>query len=798
MQATSIFLGCLVSMVLAGQEQDPAAESDFGRAYYLEVEEQNPAAAAEFYERVIQREGAPAELVEKARKRLRACREDLRSQDLASLMPPDVVTYLEVRNPGKHVARLLELAGLTGKEGTSEAASLGDPPLPLVISPRLLRGLEKAWGAAVSVTAIDPHLGIPSGVVVIKPGRSDVALGLIETGLSSAVASGIMMRSDPVHGYEAYLGPFVSVVLTERLIVLGNPPRLVSDAVRRLQGEPGESLARSEVFSELKKKRENALLFAFVNAKPLVTLAKAQMQRHGRLPDEYRWAQAITDVESLRWAAVTLGTFDQGIYGDVWMRLDEDNHAMAYHLLRTAHVGRQALTAVPSGVAGFLAFGLSEDGSGEAPSREARSRAARYVTGLDVGREIFANVKDVLAFVLPPAASDPESRRHGMPGIGLVLTVKDPSRSEALWNEILSIPATLIQAEPDPVTTERIDDQEVQVYAYPGSQRIYLATLADRVILASSSTVMSSALRAARGRDSVLDDEAFAKAAAEIPEDVSKIAMVHAGRAFETASAFRGFRISDAEARMIAPLLAGNAITLLTEETPSRLKVSFVASLPKFGGLLKQIFVRRQAFQRPTASRRAFARAPALQLPQVPGQFRDARRLEKIIATGSEWKYSDHGGDPGTSWRQPDHEDSRWRTGRAPLGYGDEHVTTTIGFGNDEENKHPSAYFRKTFTVDDPGRFTSLLIRLRRDDGAAVFINGAEVVRDNLPDQAGYDTFSPETAAGAVETHYFPFVLEPDVLRDGANTVAVEVHQANGSSSDLGFDLELVGRLKDG
>ncbi|MCZ6792937.1 MAG: hypothetical protein O7J95_04910 [Planctomycetota bacterium] len=809
----SFLTGCLVLAVSTAPSRAQSPESDFGRAYYLEAEEKDVAAAAEIYEQVIGSETAPADLKEKARRRLAVCREDLRSRDLARLMPPDALAYLEIRSPGRHLARLLRMAGLTGAEG--DEGGTGRPPLPVVVSPKLLRALDEAEGAAVCVQTVN-SIGIPSGVVVIKPGNSDLVGGLIETALSSAVASKLVMRSEPVHGHPAYLAPFASIVVTERLVIAGTSPRLVADAVGRLHDDGAASLARSEVFAELEDRRKNALLFSFVNAPPLVAMVKAQMSRRRRgPPEEYRIAQALMDVESLRWAALALGTHGDGVAGDLWVRMDDDNHAIAYHLVRTSRVGREALGAIPAGVAGFLAFGLS--GAEGDPLPETRSRAARYVTGLDIGREIFANIRSVLAFVTPPVVPEREGRDAVLPGVGVVLTVRDATRSRALWTELLRIPATALQATPEPARSERIGGREVQVYTFPEGVQIYFAALDDRVILASDRSVVAQAFEAAAGQRSVLQDEGFGKATAEVPENVTKILVVHAGRAFRTAQPFA--RIPRSEARQIARLLENQTVSILSEETESGVNIRVEASLPDLSPILRQIMAGsgpfaggifrapRDARARPSISRARvagrdgpgeFATARSVAVvppPQIPAAFRDRSQVETIVPAGSEWKYSDTGANLGTYWRERQHDDSGWKRGKTPLGYGDEGLATEIGFGDDPENKHITAYFRRSFTVDRPERFGALLIRLRRDDGAAVFINGVEVARDNLPEKAKHDTPSASTTGGPVESYLFPYVVRPGVLRAGENTIAVEVHQANGSSSDLVFELSLEGRL---
>ncbi|HHJ18320.1 MAG TPA: hypothetical protein ENJ84_00580, partial [Gammaproteobacteria bacterium] len=83
---------------------------------------------------------------------------------------------------------------------------------------------------------------------------------------------------------------------------------------------------------------------------------------------------------------------------------------------------------------------------------------------------------------------------------------------------------------------------------------------------------------------------------------------------------------------------------------------------------------------------------------------------------------------------------------------------------------------------------------LLRDDGAVVYLNGIELVRDNMA--AGtfnYLTPASGTVGGSAETQYTRFSLPATALVTGNNTLAVEIHQRSGSSSDISLDLALTG-----
>src|SRR5438132_467578 len=71
-----------------------------------------------------------------------------------------------------------------------------------------------------------------------------------------------------------------------------------------------------------------------------------------------------------------------------------------------------------------------------------------------------------------------------------------------------------------------------------------------------------------------------------------------------------------------------------------------------------------------------------------------------LIEPGSEWRYNDSGKDLGAAWRESGYDDSGWKRGKAPLGYAVSALQTTLGFGGDVNQKYPTYYFRRIFSVD--------------------------------------------------------------------------------------------------
>lgn len=171
-----------------------------------------------------------------------------------------------------------------------------------------------------------------------------------------------------------------------------------------------------------------------------------------------------------------------------------------------------------------------------------------------------------------------------------------------------------------------------------------------------------------------------------------------------------------------------------------------------------------------------------------------ANSIVSLIATGSVWRYLDTGVDPGATWRQRGFDDSTWASGRGVLGYGQGDEATLLGFGLNPAAKPVTTWFRRQVVVPDASRVYSLAARLLRNDGAAVYLNGVEVWRDNLPGgQLTAATLATNPVDGPGSAAYLSSAWNPALLVSGTNVVAVEVHQSSPSGPDVRFDLELLG-----
>ena len=163
---------------------------------------------------------------------------------------------------------------------------------------------------------------------------------------------------------------------------------------------------------------------------------------------------------------------------------------------------------------------------------------------------------------------------------------------------------------------------------------------------------------------------------------------------------------------------------------------------------------------------------------------------ETLITRGDAWKYNDSGQNLNTDWITESYNDGSWLSGPAQLGYGEGDEKTTVSYGPDAANKYITTYFRKNISITDTVDCKKAVITLLCDDGAVIYINGAEAARYNMPTST--ITYKTVASSASVENIYVTYSINPKLFKPGNNTIALEMHQNSVSSSDLSFDMDLT------
>jgi hypothetical protein len=130
----------------------------------------------------------------------------------------------------------------------------------------------------------------------------------------------------------------------------------------------------------------------------------------------------------------------------------------------------------------------------------------------------------------------------------------------------------------------------------------------------------------------------------------------------------------------------------------------------------------------------------------------DAPPSTIYIPFGDNWKYLANNTRP-ANWHTTGFADGTWPAGNGQLGYGDGDEATCVPSGGGGTlcmptgTKYITTYFRKTINIPNPASHGSFTLNVRRDDGVAIYINGIEVYRNNLPGGALAHTTLASAAA---------------------------------------------------
>ncbi|HEY4535099.1 MAG TPA: metallophosphoesterase [Enteractinococcus sp.] len=185
---------------------------------------------------------------------------------------------------------------------------------------------------------------------------------------------------------------------------------------------------------------------------------------------------------------------------------------------------------------------------------------------------------------------------------------------------------------------------------------------------------------------------------------------------------------------------------------------------------------------------------------------------EVLLDANTTWRYLDDGTDPSnglpsrTDWADPEFDDSNWPEAAGSFGAVRGELTELSGgyvpdnrldqYKPDSTENKEAFFFRSEFTIDTDQINDDAVVTgaVRYDDAAIVYVNGERV--DGFDDEdlpftdEGEDRNMVYGGSNASAPKQGEFVIEEDLLEDGANTIAVQLHQGRSNSSDIYFGLE--------
>jgi uncharacterized repeat protein (TIGR02543 family) len=154
---------------------------------------------------------------------------------------------------------------------------------------------------------------------------------------------------------------------------------------------------------------------------------------------------------------------------------------------------------------------------------------------------------------------------------------------------------------------------------------------------------------------------------------------------------------------------------------------------------------------------------------------------ETVVDWGDLWRYRPGTTPPPTGWKQLSFNDDGWESGPSGFGYGDDDDATLI-------DPVLSLFLRKIVIIENPQEIELALLHIDYDDAFVAYLNGIEIARANIgvpgtPPAYNEEALISHEASGSPEK--FMIANIKSILQPGENILAIQVHNANATSSDM-------------
>jgi len=474
--------------------------------------------------------GDQTEIIEKAKPYL----DDLMNYDPAELMPPETLIYVELGSPGKQIETILNmlkgtpfenpLAAIGGPGGT--AGPSGKSPedvLAAFLNPSMMAEFKKIRGMAVGITAIRENN--PAGIAVLYPGKSDALRGIILAGLGMAG-----QRGEPIETMETLnIQNRVSIAYDDKVIIIASPPEQLKQCIKQYKGitsEPTLTSSNKSFAKVSKKTRQDNALTIWANVDEAYAGILKQFAS-GQIPNEILWANAIVDFNSIDDLIASYSIEESGLAYRSDVSFKDGHHCLAYDMFRTPNLSKAALEAVPSDAIALVSVAL-----GQADGAQAKvvSEKIQNVTGLDIGREIFANIEQVTLFAVPSdkiVISDVPF----LPNIGLAITSHNPQQTRQIITTLLGA-ANLMTG------GQQADQTNRYQIGIVGGQKLYcyMNQVNKTTVLSLNKDITDACISAMEQGESVCTAGPLKDSISKLSPATSKLVLVNVGGAIRVAT----------------------------------------------------------------------------------------------------------------------------------------------------------------------------------------------------------------------------------------------------------------------
>lgn len=571
---------------------------------YLKKQNEQQAKAA--FEKLTAQFPEQTSIIKKAQPLL----DEMSSPDPAVLMPPDTKIYLEFGSPSRHIETILNmlkgtpfenpLAVIGGDAGQKppEEKSPGDV-LAALLNPSMMAEFKKIRGMAVGIMGLGNN---PPMVVVLFPGKSDALRGIILAALGMAGKP-----AEPIEDMQTLqIGNTAGAAYDDNVIIIAQPLEQLNWCAKQYKGITSEPtlISQNKVFAKLSRKiREDNVLTIWLDGASTFEAISEQMTKSGQAA-QVRLLNGIADLNSLEGVVAHLSIRESNIIVEVNVGFKEGHNCLIYDLIRTPNLNRDAFKAVPAQAVVVAGFALSQSDSSHT---EAVQKTVKKLTGLDVGREIFANIEQVAIFALPPTDgfdSNTPAQQGGnvMSGLGLTVTSKNPQQTRQLLTQLLTVADLAAKVSVSGQSGQQAEPPEnkYRIATVKGQEvYLYMGQVGNTTILAFSPVVLQASLSAMKSKQSVLTDGPMQETLSHLPPQTSKLVAVNVGGAIRIADTHINWKFENPSnpghqlLRQLAQACDNTSVQLRTEEKLNnfglRLSVNKLPPLGPVFGLLMQM-----------------------------------------------------------------------------------------------------------------------------------------------------------------------------------------------------------------
>jgi tetratricopeptide (TPR) repeat protein len=502
--------------------------------------------------------------------------EELGNADPASLMPPDVIAYVEIGSPGQQVETIFKmlkdtpvekaLAGFTQNGGLEGPAAM----IQKVLSPAMLGEMKKIRGIGLGVMELAQNN--PTVVAVLFPGKNNTLAGLLQMGLST-----LSQSSKSVDGMTVLeFGDSSRVAYDDTVIIATNATtsgeELFRQTLQRYKNKTSQpSLASgSKSFASVSKQaRQQNAVTVWLNVDETYSRFMKMLPADA-IPEELQAANGFINFQNVDDLIASLSLRETGVALDANVNFKDGAKSMLYNLIRTPNLNKEALKAIPGDAVALLSLTLS---GADSPQAQAVGEKLREATDMDLGPQIFGHVEQITLF-LTPSKETVTTQDWPMPpairSIGLALTGKDSSKVHQLLTTLLQMAEALPEGgeqELNIPATGRFDIAMANNLKAFG----YTDPAGKTTVLSLSASVIDASMAAMKQDASVVSGGKLQDALATLPPATSKLALINVAGVIRIAAQNIPFPSEDAaaEARRAMEELAQAA-----EKTTLRLQTS--------------------------------------------------------------------------------------------------------------------------------------------------------------------------------------------------------------------------------